>query len=208
MDLSDMDPDLFETHIRSLSKTAALKFQGMIADFLAANVDGLVVSPEGGRNDIGLLAIPENLPRGPDAIFSYLYEKYGKLAAKIVWGIEVKYVSHTTTILRRNDEPRRGFHIGFTDTQIATTQAVIVGSPSDRNAYVAFVPMAWILQRDPRLRTSKLYQVGPNLPKTRFGFGKGYAFPEELAPFIMPLTRLPDAINEMRKHGLNPNTPW
>lgn len=214
MDLSDMSSDLFEGHIQSLSQTAGLKFQGMIADFLVANVDGLVASPEGGRNDIGLLAIPENLPRGPDAVLSYLYEKYGKAAAKIVWSIEVKYISYTTTMktmLRRNGrrvEPRRDFHTGFTETQIATTLAVIVGSPSDRRAYVAFVPMAWILQKDPWLRTSKLSQTSPGLPHTLFGFGKGYAFPEELAPFIMPLTRLPDAIKEMRKHGLDPNTPW
>ena len=93
--------------------------------------------------------------------------------------------------------------------QALACTALIVQFPQNQD-FVALVPLVWLRKRLSSLRNwgdmnKDLYFMTPSVP---FGFHKPGVIPLQFTPFLMPLRKLPEALNSMRRHYLDPATPW
>ena len=155
---------------------------------------------EGGRIDCGVYQGPMQLPDNPTE----------KLFAVLKAGINEKNV---LPVELKDFAPCRhkgGIHWQFTlsELQAKTCQAVIISAAKDPN-FIVFLPTYYI--RRPLLE-------GRAKDKTTCIYSKPFrpywtlqqlpAFPPELAPFMIPISSVGQALANMRAFGLRTSDMW
>ena len=159
-------------------------------------------SPEGGDNDLGLL-ISEEDPHDLDKNSTSRFMQLRNLPAgsKNIVPFDVKSLIampyHGTAVWR----------VGLTPHQVKTCQALIITNPKEPN-FVIVLPIQHLhgIEKTVRPDTSTDYIFTG--PRPLWTLHPLPAFPPQLTPFVLPLTSLPKAIDDMRGYATGSMEHW
>lgn len=194
--------DLALTSIRSITGITALVFEQVCCSILERECPRFLRGIEGAAVDCGILAGVEEPPGSlrPEERLPWAQKRYGR--RKVLLPLDFKMVAPGIQAAEKGPIYDYSIHVTHEQRSVA---AFIIGSTACPDK-VAVVPH-WYLDRSFPRSTPYQRQFHSRSSYLRGSQGQIEPFPLEWAPFVIPISYLPQALQGLHDLVYN-GTPW